>query len=90
MVSFTSVAVAALAAVGAVAAPTAATTTDLIKRQSTPNSEGWHDGYYYSWWSDGASPATYTNLAGGSYSVSWQPGGNIVGGKGWNPGTNNR
>jgi len=94
MVSFTSVAVAALAAVGVVAAP-AASTTDLIsvglaKRQNTPNSEGWHDGYYYSWWSDGASPAQYYNLAGGTYTVQWQPGGNIVGGKGWNPGTNNR
>jgi len=59
----------------------------LDKRQSTPNGEGTHNGYFYSWWSDGASPATYTNGAGGSYSVTWQSGGNLVGGKGWNPGT---
>jgi len=52
----------------------------------TPNSEGWHDGYYYSWWSDGLPTATYTNLAGGSYSLSWSGNGNLVGGKGWNPG----
>lgn len=49
--------------------------------------EGTHGGYFYSWWSDGASPATYTNQAGGRYTVTWQAGGNLVGGKGWNPGT---
>lgn len=62
----------------------------LHKRQSTPNSQGTHDGYFYSWWSDGASPATYTNLAGGTYEVSWESGGNLVGGKGWNPGVDAR
>jgi len=66
---------------GASAAP------GLEKRQSTPSSEGIHDGYFYSWWTDGASPVTYTNLAGGGYSVDWQSGGNLVGGKGWNPGS---
>lgn len=30
---------------------------------------------------------TYTNTAGGGYSVDWSSGGNLVGGKGWNPGT---
>lgn len=60
---------------------------DLTRRQEiTPNEEGTHDGYFFSWWSDGASPVTYTNLEGGSYSVEWQSGGNLVGGKGWNPG----
>ncbi|CAI4211990.1 unnamed protein product [Parascedosporium putredinis] len=59
-----------------------------MRRQGiTANSAGTHDGYYYSWWSDGASPVTYTNLAGGSYSVDWQSGGNLVGGKGWSPGS---
>lgn len=60
----------------------------LDKRQNiTPNEEGIHDGYFFSWWSDGASPVTYTNGPGGSYSVQWQSGGNLVGGKGWNPGS---
>lgn len=60
----------------------------LSQRQSsTPNEEGTHDGYFFSWWSDGSSPVTYTNLAGGSYSIDWQSGGNLVGGKGWNPGS---
>ncbi|KAH7311337.1 endo-1,4-beta-xylanase I [Stachybotrys elegans] len=58
-------------------------------RQSgvTPNQEGTHNGYFFSWWSDGASPVSYVNGNGGSYTVTWQRGGNLVGGKGWNPGT---
>ncbi|KAL2755411.1 carbohydrate-binding module family 1 protein [Sodiomyces alcalophilus JCM 7366] len=81
MVSFTALITALTAVSGALAAPS------LEKRQVTPNQEGTHDGYFFSWWSDGASPVTYTNLAGGSYSVQWQRGGNLVGGKGWNPGS---
>jgi endo-1,4-beta-xylanase len=73
---------ASIAASGVVAAPSL-----FERQQGTPNEEGTHDGYFFSWWSDGASPATYTNGAGGSYSVEWQSGGNLVGGKGWNPGS---
>lgn len=82
----------ALAGTSALAAPAAdgAAVHSLEKRQSTPNSSGTHDGFFYSWWSDGASPATYTNLAGGKYSIQWQSGGNLVGGKGWNPGLKER
>ncbi|GJC87574.1 glycosyl hydrolase family 11 [Colletotrichum tofieldiae] len=88
MRSFASLFTATLAAVGVLAAPAAepVTTTDLIKRQSTPSSQGTHNGYFYSWWTDGASPVTYTNGAGGSYSVQWKSGGNFVGGKGWKTG----
>lgn len=83
MVALSSLLLACSAVAGVLASP-----LDLItKRQSTPNSEGTHDGYFYSWWSDGGSPVTYTNLPGGAYSVEWQSGGNFVGGKGWNPGT---
>lgn len=82
----------ALAGATALAAPAADSgdVQSLEKRQNTPNSSGTHDGFFYSWWSDGASPATYTNLAGGKYSVTWQNGGNLVGGKGWNPGVESR
>lgn len=59
---------------------------ELMRRQSTPNSSGTNNGYFYSFWSDGASPVTYTNGAGGSYSMEWKSGGNVVAGKGWNPG----
>lgn len=88
MVRFTSLLSACAALTGVLAGSDIAKrqTTDLATRQSTGNGEGTHDGYFYSWWSDGASPATYTNQAGGSYSVQWQSGGNLVGGKGWNPG----
>jgi endo-1,4-beta-xylanase len=81
MVTFTSL-LAGLAAVsGVLAAP-----TEVQRRAGTPNSTGYHNGFYYSWWSDGGSQVTYTNGAGGSYSVQWQTGGNFVGGKGWKPG----
>ena len=83
MVGFTTL----LAAVAAVSGVAASPAMSLNKRQITPNEEGYHDGYFFSWWSDGQSPVTYTNEAGGSYSVQWSSGGNLVGGKGWNPGT---
>ncbi|TDZ47007.1 Endo-1,4-beta-xylanase B [Colletotrichum trifolii] len=82
MVSFSSLLVAFTAATGAFALPG----DHLFKRQSTPSSTGTHNGYYYSWWTDGGSQVTYTNGPGGQYSVNWQSGGNFVGGKGWNPG----
>ncbi|KAA8627448.1 Endo-14-beta-xylanase [Pyrenophora tritici-repentis] len=91
MVSFTSLITAAIAATSAFAAPAtdvaARSSGDLVARQSTPNSEGTHNGCFYSWWTDGGSRVTYTNGAGGSYSVQWGSGGNFVGGKGWNPGS---
>lgn len=42
--------------------------------------------FYYSWWTDGGADATYTNGPGGEYTVKWSDGGNLVGGKGYNPG----
>ncbi|KAL2207441.1 endo-1,4-beta-xylanase I [Sarocladium strictum] len=83
MVAFSTLLAACTAISGVIASPA----LSLNKRQVTPNEEGVHDGYFFSWWSDGASPVTYTNGPGGSYSVQWQQGGNLVGGKGWNPGT---
>ena len=63
------------------------TTEALERRQNTGNSEGYHNGYFYSWWSDGGGSAVYTMGAGSRYSVTWRNTGNFVGGKGWNPGT---
>ncbi|KAJ0384019.1 hypothetical protein COL922a_009280 [Colletotrichum nupharicola] len=84
MVSFSNLFVAAAPFVSVIASPTG---SDVVKRQSTPSSTGYHNGYYYSRWTDGGSQVTYTNGAGGSYSVNWGGGGgNFVGGKGWNPG----
>lgn len=90
MVSFSSLVVACSAIVGSLAAPTDIANrspADLMARAGTPSSTGTHNGFYYSWWTDGGSDVTYTNLEGGTYSVRWSPGGNFVGGKGWNPGT---
>jgi endo-1,4-beta-xylanase len=61
--------------------------TVLDPRAGTPSSTGTHNGFYYSFWTDGGSDVTYTNGAGGNYQVSWKTGGNFVGGKGWMPGS---
>ncbi|KAJ2902252.1 putative glycosyl hydrolase family 11 [Zalerion maritima] len=89
MVNLTKLFLGLSAVAGALANPVgeAHNTTELSRRAGTPSSTGTHDGYYYSWWTDGGSDVTYTNLAGGSYSVVWSSGGNFVGGKGWNPGS---
>lgn len=63
-----------------------ATAGALEKRQVTPNSEGYHNGYFYSWWSDGGGQVQYSMLEGSRYQVNWRNTGNFVGGKGWNPG----
>lgn len=67
-------------------------TSRLFARASTPNTNGVHDGWYYTWWTDGASSdATYTNGPGGSYSVNWVKGkGDLYGGKGWQTGSAKR
>ncbi|RGP60425.1 endo-1,4-beta-xylanase [Fusarium longipes] len=87
MVQITSVFLGLSLVAGSIAAPSPeGLFSKLAKRGGTPNSSGTHDGFYYSWWSDGGAEATYENGAGGSYTMSWQTGGNVVGGKGWSPG----
>lgn len=96
MVAFSSLFLALTAGAAVLAAPVSDAESSprsgfsLTKRQSTPNSSGVHDGFFYSWWSDGGASATYTNEAGGTYSLRWGNGGNLVGGKGWKPGNANR
>lgn len=59
-----------------------------LRRRATPSSTGTNGGFYYSFWTDGTGDVTYTNGAGGEYSVTWSGNqGNFVGGKGWNPGS---
>ncbi|KAL2840939.1 glycoside hydrolase [Aspergillus pseudodeflectus] len=92
MVSFSAIFLALSAALGALAAPAdqvaerSVGETSLLER-STPSSTGYHNGYYYSFWTDGGGDVTYTNGNAGSYSVQWSNVGNFVGGKGWNPGS---
>ena len=91
MVSFTFLAV-ALTTVSAVfahprAIPTGEAAALLGKRAGTPSSTGTHNGFYYSFWTDGLADVTYTNEAAGKYSVTWSGDGNWVGGKGWGTGS---
>lgn len=60
---------------------------DLPARQAgDPEGNGFHSGYFYSFWSNGQGQVTYNNLENGSYTSQWNNVGNWVGGKGWNPG----
>lgn len=79
MVSFTLL-LTALAASVATASP-----LEALKRGIQPGT-GTHDGYFYSFWTDGRGSVDYNNGPRGSYSVSWNNVNNWVGGKGWNPG----
>ncbi|KAK7023695.1 hypothetical protein VNI00_014010 [Paramarasmius palmivorus] len=92
MVSFSKLFVAAASVAGAIATPVNVTEGfGLMSRSGTPSSTGTSGGYYYSWWTDGAADATYTNGDSGSYTLSWSGNnGNLVGGKGWNPGSSAR
>ncbi|KEY74799.1 hypothetical protein S7711_09806 [Stachybotrys chartarum IBT 7711] len=92
MVALSKLALVSAVCGGAASASASASLQDgtLRRRQSTPNSRGYHDGFYYMWWNDGLSNATYRNEVGGGYSLDWELGGNLLGGKGWNPGKTDR
>ncbi|KAH7118524.1 endo-1,4-beta-xylanase [Dactylonectria estremocensis] len=91
MLSFSKLATLLSAVTAAFALPFNVTDVDesgeLLPRAGTPSSTGYHNGYYYSFWTDGGGTVTYTNGAAGSYNVQWSNVGNFVGGKGWNPGS---
>ncbi|KAK3326969.1 glycosyl hydrolases family 11-domain-containing protein [Cercophora scortea] len=87
MVAISSLLLAVSAAAGALAAP--GEMPGMSKRQTLTTSQtGTNNGFYYSFWTDGAGSIQYTNGAAGQYSATWSGNGNWVGGKGWMPGTN--
>lgn len=57
----------------------------LQARQTMGNSEGYPNGYFYSWWSDDGGYAQYTMGAGGQCAVQWKDTGSVIGGHGLEP-----
>jgi endo-1,4-beta-xylanase len=76
----------ALAVTGTMLAGTAHAEAD---RTITSNTEGTHNGYFFSYWKDSGN-VTMTLGAGGNFSVQMSNINNWVGGKGWNPGSSTR
>ncbi|OBT68094.1 hypothetical protein VE03_01535 [Pseudogymnoascus sp. 23342-1-I1] len=90
MVSFSSLILASSAVAGVLSSviPDKRSGLPMSARAGTPSSTGTNNGFYYSFWTDGAADVTYTNLDAGRYTVEWSGNtGNLVGGKGWNPGS---
>lgn len=87
MVAFSSLFLAASAATAVVAAPGEMPGMSYKRQTLTSSQTGTNNGFYFSFWTDGAGQVSYTNKAAGEYSVTWSGNnGNFVGGKGWNPG----
>ena len=56
--------------------------------QVNNNGTGYNQGYYYSLYtSGGSSTMTFSTQYAGNYALSWSNVNDVVGGKGWNPGS---
>lgn len=54
------------------------------------NQTGTHNGYYWSFWTEGGGTASMTLGAAGNYSTTWSSIQNFTAGKGWKTGTRDR
>ncbi|KEY83539.1 endo 1,4 beta xylanase [Aspergillus fumigatus] len=89
MISISSLSFGLAAIAGAYALPSDKSVSLAERQTITTSQTGTNNGYYYSFWTNGAGSVQYTNGAGGEYSVTWanQNGGDFTCGKGWNPGS---
>ncbi|MGP4111303.1 glycoside hydrolase family 11 protein [Streptomyces sp. 4N509B] len=53
----------------------------------TRNETGTHEGFFYSFWTDGVGSVAMTLTSGGSYSTRWSEAGSFLCGKGWSTGS---
>ncbi|KAK4209926.1 family 11 putative glycoside hydrolase [Rhypophila decipiens] len=82
MVSFTALVTALAAVTTAVASPLNA----IKQARGIQPGTGQHNGFFYSFWTDGRGSIDYNNGPRGSYTSKWNNVNNWVGGKGWKPG----
>jgi endo-1,4-beta-xylanase len=77
------------AAVAASVTSVVASPLEMLKQHEARGIQpgvGTHNGFFYSYWTDGRGSVDYNNGPRGSYNVRWNNVNNWVGGKGWKPG----
>lgn len=57
----------------------------FVAQHAKADGSGWNNGYYWMLWHSGGSASISLGSAG-SYSMAWTNVGDVIGGKGWNPG----
>jgi endo-1,4-beta-xylanase len=58
----------------------------FVKDDATPEDQGFHNGWFWSLYREGGS-ASISHGSGGNFAISYNNCNDVVGGKGWNPGS---